>query len=268
MFFIIQYITKKRGTDKMKQLVDKVCVITGGAGSIGRETAKLFINEGAKVLLVDLDEELLQQAVVELQSNDVFYKVANVTKAEEVDAYFQEAVKRWGKVDVIVSNAGNTGVIRPITEYPEDIFEAVLSVHVKGAFHACKYGIPHMKEGGSIVIVSSVAAFRGDPGVSAYITAKHAQIGLMRSVSKEVAAQGIRVNTIHPGPVSNDFQLGIEKNLGTILETDGTEFFNNLIPLGRHATPLEISRSILYLASDQSSFTTGSTLMVDGGMNT
>lgn len=251
----------------MNQLQDKVCVITGGAGSIGLATAKLFLEEGAKVLLVDLDPKALQQAVDELGSDRVSWKAADVTRANEVQAYFEEAVSRWGKIDVIFSNAGNAGQICPITEYPEEVFDRVFAVHVKGAFLNCKYGLPQMNDGGSIIITSSVAAFRGDPGVVAYITAKHAQIGLMRTVSKEAAPRRIRVNTIHPGPVSNDFQLGIEKNLGQILQTDGTQFFNEQIPLGRHASPHEIARSVLYLASDQSSFTTGTTLAVDGGMS-
>lgn len=248
-------------------LQNKVCVVTGGAGSIGLESARRFIEEGAKVMLVDLHEDALRQAVECLSSENVFYKVADVGSSEEVQAYFKEVTERWGQVDVIFSNAGNNGEINPVTELAEDVFDAVYRVHVKGAFLACKYGIPHMKDGGSIIITSSVAAFRGDPGVSAYITAKHAQIGLMRSVAKEVADQGIRINTIHPGPINNSFQLSIEKKLGEVINADGTEFFNSIIPLGRHATAEEISRSVLYLASDQSSFTTGSTLMVDGGMN-
>src|SRR5690606_13381640 len=133
-----------------------------------------------------------------------------------------------------------SGVIAPVTVYPEEVFDSVYAVHVKGAFLACKYGLPLMNDGGSIIIVSSVAAFRGDPGVCAYIAAKQAQIGLMRSVAKEAAERSIRVNTIHPGPVDNQFQLNIEKELGQILKTDGTAFFNQLIPLRRHAHPQEI----------------------------
>jgi NAD(P)-dependent dehydrogenase (short-subunit alcohol dehydrogenase family) len=251
----------------MGQLDDKVCVVTGGAGSIGFETAKIFVEEGAKVMLVDIDEKLLKDAVQKLDSEKVCWRTADVTKAENVKAYVDDTVARLGKIDVIVSNAGISGVIRDIDEFPEDDFDSVYKVHVKGAFLACKYSVPSMNDGGSIVIVSSVAGLRGDAGVHAYVTAKHAQIGLMRSVAKEVAPRQIRVNTLHPGPVDNSFQLGIEKNLGRVLETDGTEFFNKLIPLGRHAAPGEIAKSALYLASDLSSFTTGSTLVVDGGMS-
>jgi NAD(P)-dependent dehydrogenase (short-subunit alcohol dehydrogenase family) len=124
-----------------------------------------------------------------------------------------------------------------------------------------------MRDGGSIVITSSVAGTRGDPGVHAYITAKHAQVGLMRCLAKELAPRRIRVNSIHPGPIDNGFQLAVENDLGNAIGVDGTDFFNKLIPMGRHATPDEIAKSVLYLASDQASFVTGAMLMVDGGMS-
>jgi NAD(P)-dependent dehydrogenase (short-subunit alcohol dehydrogenase family) len=158
-------------------------------------------------------------------------------------------------------------IVAPIEAYPEDVFDAVYSVHVKGAFLACKYATPHMNDGGSIIITSSVAGVRGDPGVYAYITTKHAQIGLMRCLAKELDPRRIRVNTIHPGPVENSFQQAVEADLGKLIQRDGAAFFNEMIPLGRHGAPQEIAQSVLYLASDQSSFTTGALLMVDGGMS-
>jgi NAD(P)-dependent dehydrogenase (short-subunit alcohol dehydrogenase family) len=124
-----------------------------------------------------------------------------------------------------------------------------------------------MRDGGSIIITSSVAATRGDPGVYAYITAKHAQVGLMRCLAKELAPRRIRVNTLHPGPLDNAFQLAVETGLTQAIGRDGTQFFNDIIPLRRHGTPDEVARAALYLASDASSFTTGSMLMVDGGMS-
>ena len=124
-----------------------------------------------------------------------------------------------------------------------------------------------MKRGGSFIITSSVAGLRGDPGVYAYITAKHAQTGLMRVLAKELAPQGIRVNTLNPGPIDNGFQKQIETGLGEKIGRDGTEFFDEKIPMGRHGRPEEIAQSALYLASDQSSFTTDTTHLVDGGMN-
>ncbi|MCX7157038.1 MAG: SDR family NAD(P)-dependent oxidoreductase [Rhodocyclales bacterium] len=251
----------------MKQLEGKVCLVTGGAGSIGRATASLFAAQGAKVMLVDLAEAELKSATAGLDNDNISYVVADVTDAKSVRDTVDATTARWGRIDVLFSNAGNFGVVRPIADYPEDVFDAVYAVHVKGAFLLCKYAVPRMNDGGSIIINSSVAATRGDPGVYAYITAKHAQVGLMRCLAKELAPRRIRVNTIHPGPVDNGFQLAVEKDLQNIIGKDGTRFFNELIPLGRHGRPEEIARSVLFLASDQSSFTTGSMLMADGGMS-
>jgi len=252
----------------MNQLDGKVCVITGGAGSIGLATAKLFLAHGAKVMLIDLDSESLSRAVGTLDSDKVEVQQGDVSNSADVQRFIRVTQKTWGAIDVLFSNAGNTGVIAPLSEYPEEVFDQVMAVHVRGAFLLCKYGLPAMRDEGSIVITSSVAGVRGDAGVYGYITAKHAQVGLMRSVSKEAAHRRIRVNTIHPGPVNNSFQDRIEVDLSKVLHRDATEFFNGLIPLQRHARPEEIANSVLYLASGQSSFVTGSLLMVDGGMST
>jgi NAD(P)-dependent dehydrogenase (short-subunit alcohol dehydrogenase family) len=251
----------------MGQLQDKVCIVTGGAGSIGLASARRFVAEGARVMLVDLHEQQLRSAAAEFPEAQVAFKVADVGHATDVRAYVDAALERWGTIDVLFSNAGNAGVIAPLAEYPEDVFDDVWRVHVKGAFLACKYGIPRMRDGGSVIITSSVAGLRGDPGVYGYITAKHAQVGLMRCAAKEAAPRRIRVNTIHPGPTRNEFQSRIEGALGAVLGRDAGEFFDELIPLRRHAAPEEIAAAVLFLASGQSSFITGSTLVVDGGMS-
>jgi NAD(P)-dependent dehydrogenase (short-subunit alcohol dehydrogenase family) len=259
----------RRWEDAMtKQMQDKVCVITGGAGSIGAASAKLLVAEGAKVVLVDLQEAALKKTAAEIGGGEaVVWCTADVTKSDQVKNAIAAAVGRFGKIDLLFSNAGNFGVVAPIADYPEDIFDSVIAVHVKGAFLFAKYALPQMNDGGSIVITSSVAGVRGDPGVCAYITAKHAQIGLMRVLAKEAAARNIRVNTLHPGPVDNDFQLNVEKRLGAAIGRDGTQFFNEIIPLHRHVRAEEVARSVLFLASAASSFTTGSLLMVDGGLS-
>jgi NAD(P)-dependent dehydrogenase (short-subunit alcohol dehydrogenase family) len=251
----------------MARLEDKVCVITGGAGSIGLATARAFAEAGARIMLVDRDVDGLRAAAAELTPQRVATQRADVGEAAEVRAYVQATVRLWGKIDVLFSNAGNAGVIAPLAAYPDTVFDDVYRVHVKGAFLACKHGIPEMRDGGSVIITSSVAGLRGDPGVYAYITAKHAQIGLMRCVAKEAAARRIRVNTVHPGPTHNSFQHGIEHELSAVLGRDAGRFFDELIPLRRHALPEEIARAVLFLASDESSFMTGSMLVVDGGMS-
>jgi NAD(P)-dependent dehydrogenase (short-subunit alcohol dehydrogenase family) len=244
----------------------KVCFVTGGAGSIGLATAKLFAAEGGKVMIVDRNEADLKKAAADLGANGA-WMVCDVSKAANVQECVAATVKRWGNIDVVFSNAGNFGTVAPIQDYPEDVFDAVYAVHVKGALLVAKYAVPHMNDGGSFVITSSVAGTRGDPGVYAYITAKHAQVGIMRCLAKELAPRRIRVNTIHPGPIDNSFQANVEDGLSKAIKRDGAEFFNEMIPLGRHGSPAEIAKSVLYLASDQSSFTTGLMLMVDGGMS-
>jgi NAD(P)-dependent dehydrogenase (short-subunit alcohol dehydrogenase family) len=251
----------------MRALQDKVCLITGGAGSIGRAVAKLFAEEGARLVLADLDENALANAREQVGSERTVMAAGDVTRAEDAMRMVDTAITAFGRLDVLVSNAGNFGTVAPIEKYPEEVFDSVYRVHVKGAFLLAQAAVPKMADGGSIVIMSSVAGTRGDPGVYGYITAKHAQVGLMRCLAKELAPRRIRVNTLHPGPVANSFQGAVEADLSGIIGRDGTEFFNEIIPLGRHAEPAEIARSALYLASDQSSFTTGTTLMVDGGMS-
>lgn len=251
----------------MGALDGKVCLITGGAGSIGLATARLFLDEGASVMLVDVQADALRRAAVGLASPNVATTAGDVADAECVSRFVAATVGRFGPIDVVFSNAGTFGVAAPIEAYPEDVFEQVYAVNVRGAFLVSKYAVPAMRDGGSIIITSSVAATRGDPGVHAYITAKHAQVGLMRCLAKELAPRRIRVNTIHPCPVDNSFQRNVEVGLGEAIGRDGGDFFDEIIPLHRHARPEEIARSVLYLASDASSFTTGAMLMVDGGMS-
>jgi NAD(P)-dependent dehydrogenase (short-subunit alcohol dehydrogenase family) len=255
----------------MRQLENKTCLVTGGAGSIGLASAQLFLEEGARVMLVDLHDDALRRATGRLADaglprERIAASSGDVTNAADVAGFIADTVARFGKIDVLFSNAGNAGAIDSIVSYPEDVFDEVYRVHVKGAFLMCKYGIPQMNDGGSVIITSSVVGLMGNPGPYAYITAKHAQVGLMRSVAKEVAGRRIRVNTIHPGPTRNEFQADIERRLGAALGRDATAFLDELIPLHRHAEPREIARSVLYLASEQSSFVTGATLAVDGGM--
>ena len=251
----------------MAVLRDKVCVITGGAGSIGLTTAQLFLREGAKVMLVDRDEGKLVEAVAGLAHSDVVSVMADVTRAADIQRLVESAVGRWGRIDVVFSNAGNFGGVASVEQFEEDMFDAVFAVHVKGAFLLAKYAVPHMPRGASMVITSSIVGTRGDPGAYAYVTAKHAQVGLMRCLAKDLAPRGIRVNTVHPGPIDNSFQRNVETGLTAAMGRDAAAFFDDAIPLGRHGRAAEIAEAVLYLASDRSSFTTGSLLMADGGLS-
>jgi NAD(P)-dependent dehydrogenase (short-subunit alcohol dehydrogenase family) len=247
----------------------KVCVVTGGAGSIGLASAELLIREGAKVMLVDNDEDNLRLAIKALKApaDSAGMIKANVADTADTRNYIDRTVALWGKIDVLFSHAGISGVIKPITEYPEDVFDSVIAVNVRGTFLACKYCLPQMNDGGSIIITSSIMGVTADPGVCAYVASKHAVIGLARTVAKETAARRIRVNVLAPGPIDNSFQSDVEAKLTEVVSLDGTEFLNGLIPLGRHGKAEEIARMVLFLASDQSSFSTGCVFMADGGMH-
>ena len=247
----------------------KVCIVTGGAGSIGLASASILLQEGAKVMLVGHNEGNLARAAKTLNaSNDSLGIIkADVADTQETQNYIKQTVATWGKIDVLFSHAGISGVIKPIIEYPEEVFDKVMAVNIRGSFLACKYGLPQMNEGGSIIITSSIMGVRADPGVCAYVVSKHALIGLMRTVAKEAAPRNIRVNVLAPGPIDNTFQTKIEEQLTKVVGEDGTEFLNRIIPLGRHGRADEIAQSVLFLASNQSSFSTGSIFMSDGGMN-
>lgn len=251
----------------MKRLENKVALITGGAGSIGQTTAKLFIEEGAKVILVDLDEAALKKVVTDLGSNAA-YVAANVTIAADVERYAKEAAKKFGKIDIFFNNAGIEGVVKPIIDFPEDVFDKVMAVNVKGVFLGCKYVLPQMNDGGSMIITSSVAGLTASPNFIAYTTSKHATLGIMKTAALEAAPRKIRVNSIHPSPVDNRMMRSIEDGYEPGKGEDVKKAFAASIPLGRYAAPLEISKLVLFLGSDDSQFITGAQYVIDGGQTT
>lgn len=250
----------------MKKLENKSAIITGGAGSIGKTTAKLFLAEGANVMLVDLEEKALKDAVQELGTKNVSYCVADVTKSSDVAHYAAEAVKLFSKVDIFFNNAGIEGVVKPVTDYPEETFDAVISVNVKGVWLGNKYVVPHMSDGGSIILSSSVAGLSGTPNVSAYVASKHAVVGLMRNLALELAPRKIRVNTINPSPVDNRMMRSLEEGFAPGHSAEVKKGFEQTIPFGRYAQPDEVAKLVLFLASDDSHFITGTTQVIDGGL--
>jgi len=252
------------------RLQDKVALLTGAAGSIGLATARAFVAEGARVMLTDLDAGRLERAAESARSeapgSQVDWLVADVTAADQVRAAVEETVARFGRLDVAFVNAGIFGVVAPITEYPYDVFRAVMEVNVLGSFSVCKSALAVMAPGGSLIINSSVVGLTSDATISAYATSKHALVGLMRTAAREVAPRGIRVNSVHPGPTDNEFQHAIEIAATGASREEAAAAFERMIPLGRHATPEEVAAVVRFLASDDSAFMTGATVAVDGGM--
>ena len=254
----------------MDRLKGKVAVITGGAGGIGRAAGALFAAEGADVLLVDLDEEALQDAVQSSGSNRASYHVADVTSADDNLAMIATCEERYGGVDVLLANAGIEGDVAPLVDYDEERFDQVMAVNVKGVFLGLKAAIPAISRrgGGSIVITSSVAGVKGTPGISAYGTSKHATIGLMRAAALECAPMHIRVNTVNPSPVETLKMRRLEAGIGGDDAEVTKERLAASLPFKRYAEREEIARVMLFLASDESSWVTGSVQMVDGGHTT
>ena len=251
----------------MGRLDGKVVVITGGAGGIGKATGKLFVAEGADVLLTDLDEAALQSACEEIGSNRVSFCVADVTSADDNLKMIATAEERYGGVDALLANAGTEGAIKPLMEYDEGTFDALMAVNVKGPFLGLKAAVPAMSKrgGGSIIITSSVAGVSGAPGIAPYSTSKHAVVGLAKSAAREMAPMNIRVNTVNPSPVETRMMRSLEEGMAPGEGQVVKEQLEAQIPLGRYAEPDDIAKVMLFLVSDDSAFITGAVYMADGG---
>ena len=251
----------------MDKLKNKTVLITGGSGGIGQATAKLFLAEGANVMLTDIDEEKLQKTKADLQSDKVAYFVANVSDEKDVKAYVDATIKTFGGIDVFFNNAGVEGKVLPLDEYPLDVFDNVINVNIKGVYYGLRHVFPQMKKnGGSILITSSVAGLSGTANVLPYVTSKHAVIGMMRSAALEGAPHNIRVNTINPSPVDNRMMRSLEAGFAPGDAENAKKSFEAGIPLGRYANNEDVAKLALFLASDDSSFITGTVNPVDGGM--
>ena len=252
----------------MHRLKDKVAIITGASGGIGQSTAQRFLAEGAKVMLVDVDEVALQQTAATL-AGDSSYCVADVSNESDTQAYVAATLEQFGRIDILLANAGIEGVVAPISEYDEAIYDRVMAVNVKGAWLGIKHVFPVMQRngGGSITITSSIAGVTGAPAMFAYSTSKHAVIGLMRSAAIEGAPHNIRVNTVNPSPVETRMMRSIEAGMNPDDSDAIHQLMTNNIPLGRYGESTEIANLFLFLSSDEAAFLTGSVYMADGGSN-
>lgn len=219
------------------------------------------------MFLVDMNDDALKSVTEELGGKKVQYSAADVTKSADVQRYVNDAVKAFGKIDIFFNNAGIEGVVKPVVDYPEDVFDEVIAVNVKGVWMGNKYILPQMKDGGSIILTSSGAGIYGGPNVSAYTASKHAVVGLMRNLTFEVASRKIRVNTVNPAPVDNRMMRSLEDGFAPGQAEAAKKEMEKAIPLGRYAEAIEIAQLVLFLASDESKFITGTTQVIDGGMS-
>ena len=248
----------------MTQLESKVAIITGASSGIGRATAKIFCQEGAKIIVGARREKELHALVSEINDagGEAIALAGDVTKESYNKALVDLAIASFGKLDIAFNNAGTLGK-GGITELSIEDWQATIETNLSSAFLAAKYQIPAMlKQGGSIIFTSSFVGHRvGMPGMAAYSASKAGQIGLMKSLASEYGPQGIRVNAILPGAT----QTPMAEEFGT--DPSVLEFVSNMHALKRQAEPEEIARSVVYLASDASSFTTGTAMLVDGGVS-
>lgn len=251
----------------MNRVEDKVAVVTGAAKGIGRATAELLAQEGARVAALDLDGDALRELVAGIEG------VTGVARAWEVDVSDEDAVRRvmgevadhFGRIDVLVNNAGVAGANRPTHEITAGEWRRVMEVNVEGVFFCTKHAIPHLRAagGGSVVNLSSIYGLVGAADSPPY----HASKGAVRLMAKTdailYAEDGIRVNSVHPGYIWTPM---VEEALSERGDPEEQrEQAAALHPLGRIGEAEEVARAILFLASDESSFVTGSELVVDGG---
>lgn len=248
------------------RLKGKSAVITGGAGNIGLASAERFLREGARVLIVDRGAERVAEAQRALASNDVHGLDADVTDARAVERYAAEARRLFGETDIFFNNAGIAGAVAPIVVHPDDAFDRVMAVNVRGVFLGLKHMLPAMRDGGSIICTSSVAGLRGSPGMAGYVASKHAVVGLMRVASAEAAGRRIRVNTIHPGPVEGDMMSELERGMAPADPASAHALISQRMRLGRYIERKEIADLVTFLASDESRMISGATMVIDAAM--
>jgi 3-oxoacyl-[acyl-carrier protein] reductase len=248
----------------MAQLNGKVAIVTGAAGGFGEGIARLFVAEGAKVLIADLDGDKAQTVAASLGANAKAVR-CDVTKRADIDAAVRTCIDAFGVPDIVVNNAGTTHKNQPMLETDEATFDRVFAVNVKSIYHMTQAVLPLMREGrrgGSIINIGSTAGIRPRPGLSWYNASKGAVNLLSKSMAAELGPDNIRVNAICPVMGATGL---IEQFLGTADTPEARAKIVAGIPLGRMSTPEDVAQAALYLASDAARFITGVELPVDGG---
>ena len=249
------------------QLEGKLTVITGAATGIGRATAQLFAQEGAQVVIADLNEEDAQETVgnIDSENSRAWFVRTDVSRAEDMEALMKSAAELMGGIDVVFNNAGaqRSGAV---TDFDESEWDLLMDINPKSCFLGAKYGVPYLRErgGGSIVNMASIAGLKGGPGMTAYSASKGAVVAFTKALAAELAPDNIRVNCVCPGWIDTPFNQPAIEFMGG--RTNQEEMVQQTVPLQRQGTPEEIAPGILYLASEASSYMTGKELIIDGGL--
>ncbi len=242
------------------RLKNRVALITGGARGIGRATAELFLQEGAKVVIVDVDASVIEETLAELEGEVLGFPM-DVTDRESVELGVRRILKSWGQIDILVNNAG---VIKDaqLSKMEESDFDLVVSVNLKGVYNVTQVVAQGMVERGRGVILnaSSVVALYGNFGQTNYVATKAGVIGMTKTWARELGRKGIRVNAVAPGFIKTRMTEGIPDKV--------MEKLAGKVPLGRMGEPIEIAQAYLFLASDEASYINGHVLSVDGGVTT
>ncbi|MGI8735444.1 MAG: SDR family NAD(P)-dependent oxidoreductase [Pyrinomonadaceae bacterium] len=259
-------MTEKR--EFRKRLAGKVAIITGATGGIGEATAKLFLQEGARVMLVARSAEKLKETRDRLaEEKGLAHFVADAADEEGTAAAVAATAKAFGGIDILLANAGTEGSVKPLESQSLKEFEQVLRTNVVGVWLAMKYCVEPMKMrgGGSMIAMASIAGLIGFPGVAPYIASKHAVCGLVKTAALELGASKIRVNAIAPGPIANRMIRSLESQMSPENPEAVHDGLTALIALQRYGTNEEVAHLAAFLASDEASYCSGGVYMIDGG---
>ena len=254
-----------------KRLEGKVAVITGAASGIGAATAKTYVDHGARVVLGDIQDEAGEGMAAALGgASRAIFRHCNVTSEAEVEALVEAAIAEFGQIDIMFNCAGIVGALGPMSTTPAEEWKLTIDIMINGVFYGMKHASRYMKEAGSgsIISMSSTAGVMGGLGPHAYAAAKHAVVGMTKNLAAEVGGYGVRVNCIAPAgmatPMVADVMTGDHQNLEETIAT-----LAELSPLkGRAGLAQDVANAALWLASDESGYTSGLTLTVDAGVTT